>query len=122
MSGTTVEMDRYVDRWWLMFAAALFLLIPLDLLTTYVAISRHGTAVEANPIMRWLFEQGLLTVTVVNLIAVAFAVSMFHGALTQIRRAPERSHRALAYLVNVWVGVLLLAGVALIFNNLLVII
>lgn len=116
-----VELDRYVPTWWLLFGAALFLLIPLDLLTTYAAISKHGMVVEANPLMRYLLEQGIVVVTVVNIVVVAVVTGMFHVALTRIQRAPERSHRALTHTVNLWVGVLLLAGIVLVTNNLLVV-
>lgn len=116
-----VELDRYLTTWWVLFGAALFLLIPLDLLTTYAAVSKHGMVVEANPLMRYLLEQGLVVVTLVNILVVALVTGMFHLALSRIQRAPERSHRALSYTVNLWVGVLLLGGIVLVANNLLVV-
>lgn len=118
---TTVDVDRYVPAWWLLFGAALFLLVPVDLLTTYAAVAKHGLIVEANPLMRFLLEQGLFVVTVVNIVVVAVAAGLFHLALTRIVRAPEPSHRALIHTVNLWVAVLLLAGVVLVTNNLLVV-
>lgn len=121
MAGDTSEMDRNVERWWLLFGIALFLLIPVDLLTTLVAIAQYGTGVEANPIMRWFLEHGLLAVTAVNILVVFVGVSLFHVAMGSIRAAPPSSHRALTHVVNVWVGVLLVVGVSLVANNLWVI-
>lgn len=120
--STAVDLDRYVPTWWVLFGAALFLLIPLDLLTTYAAVSKHGMVVEANPLMRYLLGQGLAVVTLVNIVVVAVVTGLFQLALTRIRRAPETSQRALMHTVNLWVGVLLLAGIALVTNNLLVVI
>lgn len=122
MSGTSLEMDRRVGRWWRLFAVALFLLIPVDLLTTFVAISRYGTVVEGNPFMRLLLEHGLVAVTAVNLAVVFLGVSLFHVAMGSIRRAPTSSHRALTHVVNVWMAVLLVGGIVLVANNVLVIV
>lgn len=121
MESSAVGMDRYVPRWWALFAVALFLLVPLDLLTTLIAVGKYGTVVEANPLMRWLLEQGLLAVTVVNLVVVLLVVGLFHVAIDRIRQAPQSSHRRLTHVVNLWVGVLLAAGTVLIVNNVLVI-
>lgn len=122
MAGSSVEMDRYVRTWWRLFAVALFLLIPLDLLTTLLAVTKYGLGVEANPLMRWLLDQGLFAVTVANLVVAGLGVVLFHVAIDGIRDAPPTTHRALTYVVNTWVGVLLLAGIVLVSNNILVII
>lgn len=122
MSGNSDGLDRHVDRWWVLFAVALFLLVPLDLLTTLVAISKYGTGVEANPFMRLLLDHGLLAVTAVNLVVVLVGVSLFHVAMGSIQRAPISSHRALINVVNTWVAVLLIGGIVLVANNVLVIV
>jgi hypothetical protein len=120
MAGSALDIDRHVERWWFLFAVALFLLIPLDLFTTFLAITKHGTVVEANPVMRWLFEQGIVVVTVVNLFVAGLTVYMFHAALGRIRNAPPSYHSTLISVVHVWIAVLLVAGVVLTTNNLLV--
>lgn len=122
MSGSAVEMDDQVDRWWFWFAIALFLLIPLDLFTTLLAVERYGTGIEANPLMRWLLQQGLFAVTVVNLAVVGFAVYLFQAAIGRIQRVPPRYRPLVAHAVTAWIGFLILAGVVLITNNLLVLI
>lgn len=113
-----VELDRYVDTWWLWFASALFLLLPLDLLTTIVAVSQHGTAVEANPITRLLLERGLVSLTVVNLFVAGLAVYLFYHAIERFRQSSAASRRLSIPVVTAWLAVLNVAGVVLVVNNL----
>lgn len=120
MPAAGTEMGRQVDRWWRWFGVALFLLIPLDLFTTLLAVGTYGTVVEANPIMRWLLQQGLLVVTVANLVVVGLAVALFHAAISHIRRVPPSYHPVLTRAVNAWIGLLIVAGVVLVANNLFV--
>lgn len=117
-SSTADRLDAHIDRWWYLFAVALFLLVPLDLLTTLLVVAEYGTAVEANPLMRWLLDQGLVAVTAANLAVVVLVVALFHAAVRRIRQTPPAYHRPIAVVVNVWVGVLLLGGTALVTNNL----
>lgn len=120
--SATTGLEPHVEKWWRWFAVALFLLLPLDLFTTLIAVSKYGTAVEANPIMRSLLERGLVAVTAVNLVVVGVAVFAFHVAIEELRRTPTLYHRVLARVVYGWIAVLLLAGAALVVNNLLVIV
>lgn len=122
MSAEPASWDAQVRRWWTRFAIALFLLIPLDLLTTLAAVSQHGLAVEANPIMQWLLRRGLVAVTLANLAAVCVAVALFHAAVERFRRTPPAHRRRVVRAVNAWLGVLLLAGCALVANNLLTVV
>lgn len=117
-SSTAHRLDAHIRRWWHLFAVALFLLVPLDLLTTLLVVAEHGTVVEANPLMRWLLNQGLVVVTAVNLAVVVLVVALFHAAVHQIRQTPPAYHRPIALIVNAWVGVLLVAGTVLVTNNL----
>lgn len=115
-------LDRCVRRWWGWFAVALFLLIPLDLLTTLIVVAEHGTAVEANPIVRWLLRQGLLAVTVVNLVVVALAVTLFHVAVERFRRAAPPNPRPFVLFVNLWIGGLIAVGAGIVANNILAVV
>jgi len=119
MTDAVFEEDGDVDQWWFWFAVALFLLLPLDLLTTLFAVAKHGIAVEANPIVRWLLQQGLVAVTVAHLLVVGLVVSLFHGAVERIRRVPPSDRRVLVHGVNLWIGILIVSGVVLVLNNLL---
>jgi hypothetical protein len=122
MTTTVIWTDEEVEQWWLQFGVALFFLIPLDLLTTLLAVTKYGTAVEANPIMRWLLSRGLLLVGVVNVVVVCLVIGLFHLALVGMRRAPASRRSSLTHVVNVWLGVLLVTGVALVTNNLLAVV
>lgn len=108
-------------RWWAGFALALFLLVPVDLLTTLLAVARHGVGVEANPLVRWLIQQGVVAVVLANVAAVVLAVVCFHLAVRAVERAPAAYRRPLHRLVSAWVALVCLAGVALTANNLVVV-
>lgn len=118
MTATAEGLDAKVRQWWYLFAVALFLLVPLDLFTTLLVVTKYGTVVEANPLMRWLLEQGLVAVLVVNLAVVAIVVALFQAAVDRLRRTPPAHHRTVTLAFNVWVGVLLVAGSVLVANNL----
>lgn len=103
--------------WWVGFALALFLLVPVDFLTTLLAVGQHGLAVEANPFVRWLLGYGLVPATLVQLLVVGLAVAMFDAALRLVDAAPAHEHPRRARIVDVWVVVMLVAAVALLANN-----
>jgi magnesium-transporting ATPase (P-type) len=122
MGRDSDNLDRSVRRWWRWFTVALLLLIPLDLLTTLIAVAEHGTAVEANPIVRWLLQQGLLAIVVVNLVAGILAVTLFHVAVEQFRRVIPSTPHPFVLLVNLWIGVLVAIGTGLAIKNLLAVV
>lgn len=122
MAENVTGPGAYVGKWWQVFAVALFLLIPVDLLTTLLAVTKYGMVVEANPVMRWLLDQGLLAVALANVAVACLAVALFHAAVGSIRRAPPTYQRALTHVVNLWLGLLLVVGVVLVGNNLLVVV
>jgi len=119
MSGHAVELDDRVDQWWFWFGAALFLLIPVDLFTTLLAVGRYGTAVEANPLMRWLLERGLLVGTAANLLAAGLGLWLFHVMIGRIRRLSPVYRPVCVRLVDVWIGLLIVTGLVVVVNNLL---
>lgn len=113
-------MDERVKRWWIGFAAALFLLVPVDLLTTLAVVDEHGIAVEVNPIMRWLLAQGALLLVLAHLAVVVAAVWSFHVAVGAIQRTSVSSRPSFAYGVDIWLTLILAAGAVIVANNLLV--
>lgn len=121
-ASTADGLDRRVEQWWRRFAVALFLLIPLDLLTTLLAVEQHGVGVEANPVMRGLLDHGLVVVLAVNLAVVLLVVALFHAAVVALRRTPPAYHGAVTTFVNVWVGVLIAAGAIVVANNVVVLV
>lgn len=118
MTTATVDVDQYVGQWWFWFAVALLLLLPIDLLTTLVAVAEYGTIIEANPVMAWLLDHGLLAVTVANLLVGGLVVYMFHAAIGRFRRSPPSFQRPMIHMMNVWIGILLGVGIAVVTTNL----
>lgn len=119
MAESVTRAGAHVGKWWQGFAVALFLLIPVDLLTTLMAVWKYGMGVEANPVMRWLLDQGLVAVGLVNVVVACLAAYLFHTALGSIRRAPSTYQRPLTHVVNAWLAVLIAGGLLLVGNNLL---
>ena len=109
-------------EYWSWFAVGLYLLITVDLLTTMGAILLYGTAAEANPFMAWLIERGALAVTVVHLAVVLVAVAAFSGVLGTVQRASAPYDTYLTYAVELWLGLLVAAGLFVFANNLAVIV
>lgn len=122
MSGGTAEVNRYVPQWWLWFGIALFLLVPLDLLTTLIAVAKYGVGVEANPVMQWLLRRGLFVVIAVHLGVLSLAVSLFHIAIGGVRNVSRSQARVFVHVVNIWIGVLLVVGIVVVANNVFVLI
>lgn len=109
------------ESWWAWFAMVLYLLLPIDLLTTLVSVSRHGLAVEVNPVMRWLLELGAFPVLAGHLLVTVLAVWLFDAVVTAVRQAPPADRRGVIIVVDLWLATAFVAGVALTVNNLLVI-
>lgn len=113
-------METHIERrrrWWVGFTVALFLLVPVDMVTTLLSVAEHGVAVEANPVVRYLLRQGLLELTVVNLLVVCVAIPAFHVAVETIENVTGDGGAALERGVEAWLGVLLVGGVLLVANN-----
>lgn len=121
MARTFPPTDRR-SHWWAWFTVALFLLVPVDLLTTLLAVAQHGIGVETNPLVRWLLHQGLVAVAAANLVAGLLAVGLFDVAVRAVDGASGRWRGALVHGVDAWVGLALVAGLALTANNLMVVV
>jgi Kef-type K+ transport system membrane component KefB len=113
--------DRVLEYWdWI--AVALFLLIPVDLLTTLYAARAVGAGAESNPLMRWALRQGVLTLILVNVAAVIVAVVLFYGLVELLEAVPRHRRRYAVVVMELWLGVVLAAGLAIFANNLSVVV
>jgi hypothetical protein len=112
---------RTTEYWW-WIGLAMFLLFPVDLLTTLIAVEQFGLHIETNPLVRWLLTQGLLALTLANIWLAVTAALCCHGILEAIRDATEFYQRSLALSFEVTIGLLLTLGVFIVSNNLLVIV
>ena len=111
-----------LEEYWQWFALALFVLITVDMITTMYAAAYAGPAAEANPLMRWALGQGIVVVTAVNLAATVVAVSFFYLLIDALRSTPSPWNRYVALSLEVWLGVLIAAGLGVFANNLAVIV
>lgn len=108
-------------EYWQWIALTMFLLFPVDLLTTLVAVGKFGLHVEANPLVRWLIARGTLVLAAGNVALAAVAAGCCHGIVTAIRDVTNSYRRRLALSFEVTIGLLLSLGLFVVSNNLSVI-
>lgn len=120
MQGRPVQ--RRIEEYWGWIAVALFLLLSLDLLTTYYAAATVGVGAEANPLMTWLLSRSLATVVAVHLVVMVLAVGCFAGLMGLYRRTDSRFRGAFGVVIECWLGLLIAAGLAVFANNLSVVV
>lgn len=111
-----------IEEYWDWLAVALFLLLTVDTLTTYLAARRVGVDGEANPIVGWALTQGVWAVLAVNLVALVVTVCLFQALTGRIEVTPAPLDRYLGLVVELWLGVLLTLGLFVFANNLSVIV
>lgn len=111
-----------VPRYWDRVAAALFLLVAVDLLTTVYAASVVGAEAEANPLVRWALRRGVGTLVALNLVALGVLVALFYALAELLKRTHPSRRREFAMLVEVFLVLLLFAGLAVFANNATVIV
>ncbi len=116
------QLDEWTDDYWSWVAVVLFLLIPVDLLTTAGAATIYGAQAETNPLMRWLLTRRLATIVGVHLAVLVVVAVGFRVMVLLLEATDERHQRAFAYLIEAFVGFLLLVGLVVFANNLSVIV
>lgn len=119
--GPAVDESR-IGEYWDWVAVALFLLVSVDLLTTLAAAEVAGRAAERNPLMRWLLGRSLGVVVAVHLAVVVLVTLTFRAVVGRLRRTPAPQSRYFALLVELWLGLLVAAGLAVFANNLSVVV
>lgn len=116
------RLDPKVEEYWSWAAVALYLLVPVDLLTTLYAAADVGVAAEANPFMAWLIVQPATIVAGVNVGAVVLAATFFYALMEMYRRTPTPYDHYFGAAIEAWLGGLVAAGLILFANNLSVIV
>ncbi|MGZ0746016.1 MULTISPECIES: hypothetical protein [unclassified Haloparvum] len=116
------ELDAWVDEYWGWAAVSLFLLLSVDLLMTLYAAADVGIAHESNPVMGWLLTQSLVVLVGLHLTAVVLVATLFYGLVELVREAPMRHRRPLRLGIEVFLGLLVAAGLFVFANNLTVIV
>jgi hypothetical protein len=116
--GRWQHPENRTREYWKWFAVALFLLIPVDLVTTVSAATKHGMAAEVNPVTVWLFYRGVDVLVAANLLVGVVSAGAFSGVLASLRRTPAPLDRYFSYVLEVWLGLLVSAGLVVLANNL----
>lgn len=110
------------EEYWSWAAVALFLLLSVDLLTTIYAASVIGADAEVNPVIQWALGNGIQTLVGIHLVALLLLGLLFYGLIRLTWEAPEPYDTVVALSFEVWIGLLIAAGLAVFANNLLVIV
>lgn len=115
-------LEERISEYWDWVAVALFLLTTVDMVTTIYATAVVGPGGESNPFVRWALRQGPMAFAATNLLATVLAVLFFYALVEMIRTSPPPFDRYLALAVELWLGLLVAAGLFVFANNLLVIV
>ena len=117
----TNALETRIMEYWDWISVALFLLVTVDLLTTIYAASMVGPTAEANPLTRWLLGQGPVVLALANVAVVVVVVFLFNALMELLRVTPDRLQAPFMRGIELWLGVLLAAGLGIFANNLVVI-
>lgn len=116
------SLPPLLSTYWRYVTATLFLLIPVDMLTTLYASYVYGPSAEANPVMRWALQQGVGAVVGLNIVALALAALIFYGLRELIARSEPPYNHIIGRATEVWLAFLIAGGLFVFANNLLVIV
>ena len=116
------SLEERISEYWDWVAVALFLLTTVDMVTTIYATAVVGPSGESNPLVRWVLRQGPVAFAVTNLLATVLAVIFFYALVEMIRESSPPFDRYLALAVELWLGLLVAAGLFVFANNLFVIV
>ncbi|MFA9517216.1 DUF5658 family protein [Halopenitus sp. H-Gu1] len=121
-----MERPRQTTPWlreyWEWTSAALFLLITVDLLTSMYAVAVVGIEHESNPMMAWLLSRSIVVIVAIHLLATGLVVIFFYGLAELVRETPETYRGGFKRAIEVFLGLLLAAGLFVFANNLAVIV
>jgi len=121
--GTDWELEAESRReYWSWTGVALYLLLPVDLLTTMYAAAVHGVMAESNPYVRWALASGPGPLVALNLVALVVSVTLVAAYLRLVRRSSGVEAWVMARSFECWVGSLVAVGLFVFANNLAVIV
>lgn len=121
--GADWELESDSRReYWSWTGVALYLLLPVDLLTTMYAAAVHGVMAETNPVVRWALATGPGPLVALNLLALVVSVTFVAGYLRLVRRSSGVEAWVMARSFECWMGSLVAVGLFVFANNLAVIV
>jgi hypothetical protein len=109
-----MRVEKRKPLYWKGFLTALFLLIVVDGLLTFFAVSRFGLVVESNPIVALLL-QNIEAFVSVNFIVTAGSILLFKFMLSQLPYVGEKT----LYIFELFIVVGITTGLLLASNNIL---
>lgn len=92
------------------------------MITTAYAAHLVGTHAEANPLIRWTLDTGVLAFTLANLLAVVLVTLLFDRVIRAVRTTPTPYDRYATLGIEVWLGGIIALGLFVFANNIAVII
>jgi hypothetical protein len=113
-----VDQEDRRSEYWSWAGAAMYVLLSAVPLTTMAAASNTGTYADLAPVVQWALDRGLVTFVGAQLVAAALLLALFYGLIESVERVEEPYDRAVALAFEVWVGLLIAAGLLLFANNL----
>lgn len=116
------ETENRLEECWSWVGVALFLLITLDLLTSLYAAEIVGLEHESNVLMRWILGQLTGVVVLIHLTATVLIVGFFHGIFEIARQVSPRYRSVAVRGLELYIGLLVAAGLFVFANNISVII
>lgn len=119
VSHLTQTVPQTDDEYWSWFTLIIFLMIPVDMITTSFAIYAHGIEHEANPFMAVVFQSEWYVFLGVHLAGALLAITIFYGVLQMGKKTQEWLQPTYYLVMEIWMGFWLAFGLALYANNLL---
>lgn len=115
------QIGQSDSEYWSWFTVLLFLLIPLDILSTSFAIRLYGIQGELNPLMRVLFMADWYVFLIVNVGVAIMAIGFFNGVLAMGEITPIEYKKRYYFVVELWIGAGIAFGLGLLVSNLMVV-
>jgi len=115
------QIGQSDSEYWSWFTFMLFLLIPLDILSTSFAIRLYGVQGELNPLMRVLFMADWYIFLIVNVGVAIMAIGFFNGVLAMGEITPIEYKQQYYFVVELWMGAGIAFGIGLLVSNLMVV-
>ena len=118
-----IQLDRFnieLNEYWEWVCSALFVLVPLDLLTTVYATVSVGLEHEANPFMIWLLGQSTPVIAAVHLLVVVLVAGIFE-LYYRLSQRSEQYGEMMLQAAKVYLALLTTVGLVVFGNNLLIV-
>lgn len=101
-------------EYWFWFTMILFLLFPIDTLSTFLSIKKYGLQYEANPLIKLLLSYNITLFILFNLFILLIVVYLFSVIINNI------DHIITYLFIELFLSVLLFLSIFIVINNILI--